>query len=111
MFDIKDSASRHFNGELNIPFQSWVVFPRIRRRDWEDKFGEAVSGRSDVLFAEDLDSSELGNRLRRVGISRLANCGLSKCPTQQLQSVIAAFGDSEVLRPAPNLLMGLWASD
>jgi len=29
MFDIKDSASRRFNGELNVPFQSWVVFPRI----------------------------------------------------------------------------------
>ncbi len=101
MFDIKDSASRHFNGELNVPFQSWVVFPRIRRSEWEHKFGEAVSCRSDVLFAEDLNSSELGSRLRGAGISRLASCGLRECPTQQLQSVIAAFGNSEVLRPAP----------
>jgi AAA domain len=101
MFDIKDSASRHFHGELNVPFQSWVVFPRITRKEWEHKFGEAVSSRSEVLFAEDLNSSELGGLLRRAGVGRLADCGLSECPPQQLQSVVAAFGDSEVLRPAP----------
>ncbi|MCP5076258.1 MAG: AAA family ATPase [Rhodobacteraceae bacterium] len=31
----------------------------------------------------------------------LSAFGLRECPQQQLQSVMAAFGDSEVLRPAP----------
>lgn len=108
MFDIKDSASRHFNGELNIPFQSWVVFPRIRRVDWEHKFGEAVSSRPEVLFSEDINSSELGSRLCKTGISWLAKFGLNECPTQQLQSVMAAFGDSEVLRPGPRPVQPLY---
>lgn len=101
MFDVKDAASRHFNGELNIPFQSWVVFPRIRRRDWEDKFGEAVSARPDVLFCEDLDSSALAERMRRDGIARLATFDMRACPDRQLRSLMAAFGDSAVLRHEP----------
>ncbi len=93
MFDIKDSASRRFNGELNVPFQSWVVFPRIGRGEWEHKFGEFVSARPDVLFAEELNSSHLGIKLRDIGIARLKKFGLSECPPLQLRSVMAAFGD------------------
>ncbi|HEX2448321.1 MAG TPA: hypothetical protein VHK26_09070 [Methyloceanibacter sp.] len=85
MFDIKDSASRHFNGELNVPFQSWVVFPRIGRTEWEYKFGAAISGRADVLFAEDLTSSHLGDRLRKDAAARLERFGLSECPPLQLK--------------------------
>ena len=99
MFDIKDSASRHFKGELAVPFQSWVVFPRIGRGDWEQKFGEAVTGRPDVLFAEDLSSSRLGVRVRETGIARLQRFRLSECPLSQLRSVMAAFGDSQVVHP------------
>jgi hypothetical protein len=101
MFDIKDSASRHFDGELNVPFQSWVVFPRIGRGEWEQKFGEALSSRPDVLFFEDLNSSHLGARLREAGIARLQKFGLSGCPPHQIRSVLAAFGDSDVLHPPP----------
>ena len=100
MFDIKDAATRNFNGDLNIEFQSWVVFPRIGRSDWEDKFGNAVALRPDVIFREDLASSGLGNWLRKKGGDRLATFGLRECPSQQMRSVLAAFGDSEVLRPA-----------
>ena len=99
MFDIKDAATRNFNGDLNIEFQSWVVFPRIGRSDWEDKFGNAVALRPDVIFREDLASSGLGNWLRKKGGDRLATFGLRECPSQQMRSVLAAFGDSEVLRP------------
>jgi hypothetical protein len=101
MFAVKDSATRHFKGELNVPFQSWVVFPRIGRAEWEHKFGEAVSGRPDVIFAEDLNSSQLGIRLREVGIARLGRFGLGECPPLQLRSVMAAFGDSDVLQQQP----------
>jgi hypothetical protein len=97
MFAIKDSASRHFGGELNVPFQSWVVFPRIGREEWKHKFGEAVSARPDVLFVEDVNSSDLGTRLREAGIARLQKFGLTECPSLQLRSVMAAFGDPEVL--------------
>lgn len=101
MFDIKDAASRHFQGELHTPFQSWVAFPRVGRNDWEHRFGEAVPNRSDVLFMEDLESSNLKERMQCEGIERLEKFELKRCPTQQLQSVMAAFGDSEVLRPEP----------
>jgi len=99
MFDIKDAAGRHFGGELNLAFQFWVVFPRITRSEWMDKFGEAVSSRNEVLFADDLESSHLGERLQGRGIDRLAAFGMQSCPAQQMRSVMAAFGDSEVLRP------------
>ena len=101
MFDIKDASTRHFNGELNVPFQSWVAFPRIRRRDWEQKFGSAISSRPDVLFVDELESSALGNHLRRSGIEKLSLFGLAACPPAQLQSVMAAFGDSAALAPPP----------
>jgi hypothetical protein len=67
MFDIKDAATRHFGGELNIGFQSWVIFPKIARSDWEIKFGSADAERPDVVFAEELCSSGLGFLLRREG--------------------------------------------
>ena len=101
MFDIKDAATRYFNGDLNIEFQSWVVFPRIGRSAWEDRFGGAVPERPDVLFTEDLGSSGLATRLRKKGSDRLAAFGLTECPGQQMRSVLAAFGDFEVLRPPP----------
>jgi hypothetical protein len=101
MFDIKDAAGRHFGGEMNIAFQSWVVFPRITRSEWVDKFGEAVSTRNEVVFADDLESSRLGERLQSRGVHRLAAFGMQSCPQQQMRSVMAAFGDSEVLRPPP----------
>lgn len=101
MFDIKDAATRHFGGDLNIAFQSWVAFPRIRRDEWEEKFGDAVPNREDVLFADDLESSSLGERLTQAGAERLGYFGLLTCPPQQLRSVLAAFGDSAVLSPPP----------
>jgi hypothetical protein len=101
MFDIKDASTRHFNGELNVPFQSWVAFPRIRRHDWEQKFGAAISSRPDVLFVDELESPALGKHLRRSGIERLSVFGLNECPPAQLQSVMAAFGDSAALALPP----------
>jgi len=101
MFEIKDGAVRYFGGELNVAFQSWVIFPRITRSEWVDKFGESVSTRYEVLFADDLESSHLKKRLQKRGINRLASFKMQSCPAQQMRSVMAAFGDSEVLRPPP----------
>lgn len=97
MFDIKDVAQRRFGGEMNVPFQFWVAFPRISRAEWEEKFGEAVSGRTDVLFSDDLESSHLGHRLCRKGSDRLRRFDMKACPSRQLASVMYAFGDSGVL--------------
>jgi superfamily I DNA and RNA helicase len=101
MFDIKDSASRRFNGELHIPFQSWVIFTRIKRGDWEYKFGDAIPSRSDVLFQDEIESSRLREILQKEGINRLSYFQLSECPQLQIKSVMAAFGDSEVLASPP----------
>jgi hypothetical protein len=99
LFDIKDASARHFNGDMNVFFQSWVVFPRIRRNAWELKFGDAVATRPDVLYLDDLESSALAERMRRAGVDWLARFGLTECPPQQIQSVLAAFGDSAALAP------------
>jgi superfamily I DNA and RNA helicase len=99
MFDLKDAASRHFNGDLNVPFHSWVIFPSISRSEWDEKFGEAVSTRSDVLFSNDLLSSDLKRRLQHDGIKRLSNFQMTQCPALQMRSIMAAFGDSEILKP------------
>ncbi len=80
MFDIKDAATRNFGGDLNIGFQSWVIFPKIGRSDWERKFGNTVAERPDVIFSEDLCSSGLGLLLRRKGAHLLAQVGLHECP-------------------------------
>lgn len=101
MFDIKDAATRYFGGDLNIAFESWVAFPMIWRTDWEAKFGSAVTERADVLFADDLESSRLGDRMRQNGRRRLGMFQLRECPLKQLESVMAAFGDSAVLAPPP----------
>lgn len=99
MFDLKDAASRHFNGDLNVPFHSWVIFPSISRKEWEEKFGDAVASRPEVLFADDLISSDLRRRLQHDGIRHLAKFELMQCPALQLRSLMAAFGDSEILKP------------
>ncbi|MDD9824690.1 MAG: AAA family ATPase [Gammaproteobacteria bacterium] len=100
MFDVKHAAERHFGGELNVAFECWAVFPRIRRSDWEHKFGDAVSSRTEVLFLDDLESSELGDRMRARGRDRLQQFGIAgPVPEGQIRSLRAAFGDSAVLRP------------
>ncbi len=95
MFDIKDAASRHFGGELNAVFEHWVAFPRIRRSDWEAKFGDELSRRSEVLFADDLESSRLGDRMRSSARKRFE--GRERVPELQVRSLMAAFGDSAAL--------------
>jgi len=103
MFDIRDVASRHFGGDLNAVFEHWVVFPQIERDEWEAKFGELIAGRRDVLFRDDLESSGLVGRLRERATSRLgggdANGGTLLVPPKQMDSQMAAVGDSAVLAP------------
>jgi len=103
MFDIRDVASRHFGGDLNAVFEHWVVFPQIKRDEWEAKFGELIAGRREVLFRDDLESSGLVGRLRERATSRLgggdANGGTLLVPPKQMDSLMAAFGDSAVLAP------------
>lgn len=94
MFDVKDAATRRFEGELNMAFEAWVAFPEISRKAWENKFGENVSSRPEVLFQEDLRSKRLGARMRTNGRNRLSK---KKVPKQQMECLQAAFGDSGAL--------------
>jgi hypothetical protein len=101
MFDIKNAASKFFDGELHLPFQSWVIFPRITRRAWENRFGEAVALRPDVIFSDDLESSRLKEQMQQAGLGRLATYQLSECPPDQLRCTMMAFGDDAAIEPPP----------
>jgi hypothetical protein len=98
MFDIKNAASKHFRESLQVPFQSWAIFPRISRPEWRQKFGDAVSLRNDVLFQDDLRTEQLKARLQRAGVARLKYFGLRQCPRKQMRCVLAALEDSEAMR-------------
>ena len=101
MFDAKNAVERHFGGELNVAFECWVALPRIRRAEWESRFGVLSPSFCGVLFLEDLESSVLGERMRRSGRARLMAVHQERCPAEQFRSLLAAFGDSEVLKPKP----------
>lgn len=99
MFAVKNAATRHFRGEMNICFESWVAFPAIRRAEWEEKFGPAVPQKPEALFRDDLEAPHLAKRMRDMGRWRVRQFGNEHCPPKQIESVMAAFGDSAVLAP------------
>ena len=51
----------------------------------------------EFLFSDDLQSTSLAARLVAVGQKQLSNCGIPRCPADQLDCVWQAFGDSSVL--------------
>ena len=97
MFDIRDAAQGGHHDELTIPFRYWVVFPRITRDDWFNRFGPDAFAPPELLFSEDLVPSDLS---RRLGVSdRSEQDGtISLLPQDQFDALWRAFGDSAVLR-------------
>ncbi len=100
MFDIKDATARAFDGDVQIPFKYWVVFPLIRRSDWIKRFTEAAFCPKEFVFADDVSASKL---LRRLGASDRtdATAQINLCALDQLQCVWRAFGDVSVLYATP----------
>jgi len=98
MFDIKNAAERMLGQSLVIPFQYWVVLPRISRIAWQERWGRAAILPEELLFQDDL--WDLGNRFVEFGRARLRNHGVACWPMNELEAISSAFGDSSVLFPA-----------
>lgn len=107
MFSIRDAACRQFGGDLSVPFAWWVIFPRIQRGEWIAKFGDGPYGEKGVIFAGETETGALARAMFVEGREHLQRFSIATCPEQQLQCVMAAFGDSEaiaatrVAAPAP----------
>ena len=100
MFDIKHSTARYYDRyELDIRFEYWVVWPRIRKTEWHEKFGKDAFGPKEMIFQETLKSSGLEDML--AGDYRIEESIDRESHAQQLQCVLKAFGDSSVLYPEP----------
>ena len=100
MFDIRDSVVRHYGRpELDIRFEYWVVWPRIRQTKWRDKFGEDAFRPPEMIFQETLESSRLKDVL--AGGYMIKESVDRESYARQLQCVSIAFGDSSVLYPEP----------
>lgn len=99
MFDIKDTVERNAPAEIVIPFKYWVMLPSIEREQWLSRWGADCFCPPELLFADDL--TDLVHRLRCVGQDALTKQGLPCWPTDQVQSIWRAFGDSSVLFPRP----------
>jgi len=99
MFDIKDAVERHYPSELILPFKYWVALATISREQWLEKWGAEAFCPPELLFSDDL--STLSQRIQTVGLSDLHKHGLKCWPTDQIQCVWRAFGDSSVLFPRP----------
>jgi hypothetical protein len=99
MFDIKNATEQSYNGDLFLPFKYWVVFPRIGRSDWINRWGANAYCPPELMFSDDI--RELSERLREIGKRQLVNVGLTQWPADQMAAVWKAFGDSAVLYHRP----------
>jgi hypothetical protein len=100
MFDVKDAVERSYAGEFIVPLKYWVVLATISRSQWLEKWGSQAFCPPELLFEDDL--STLGLRLRSKGQTALEQHGLAHWPTDQVQCIWRAFGDSSVLYPKPD---------
>jgi len=100
MFDVRDAVVRSSPSEPTIPFKYWVVLATISRKQWFEKWGCDVFCPPELLFADDIPT--LAQRLHAVGQKALDNAGLPHWPTEEVQSIWRAFGDSSVLFPKPD---------
>jgi hypothetical protein len=100
MFDIKNATEKALDCDIRIPFEYWVVFPFINRRDWFARFGPNAFCPEEFLFADDLNPSNL---LRLLGVTDRQNSNepIELCPLSQLECVWRAFGDTSVLYAGP----------
>jgi hypothetical protein len=99
MFDVKDAVERSCPSQLILPFQYWVVLSNLTRNQWLQKWGSESFCPPELLFADDLTT--LAQRLRSAGQDSLARHEVKCWPTEQIQAVWHAFGDSSVLFPRP----------
>lgn len=99
MFDIKDAVDRSYTKELILPFKYWVMLAAISRQQWFNQWGSEAFCPPELLFRDDLSS--LPDRLRSVGKDALDKHGRQVWPTDQIQCVWRAFGDSSVLFSRP----------
>ena len=97
MFDIKNATEQGIDSDLLLPFRWWVVFPRIQRSAWRDRWGPEGYCPPEFQFADDLP--RLADQIRHAGQKQLANTGIPRWPAEQLAAVWRAFGDSAVLYP------------
>ena len=99
MFDVKDAVQRAWESELLLPFRYWVVLATVTRNQWHEKWGDDCFCPPELLFADDLPL--LAPKLLDCGRSLLQRHGRDCWPTDQIQCVWRAFGDSSVLFPRP----------
>lgn len=100
MFDIKDAVERAYTGQWIVPLKYWIVLAAIQREGWFDKWGRDAFCPPELLFADDLP--RLAERLRGAGQAALDRHELRHWPTDQIQVIWQAFGDSSVLFPRPD---------
>jgi hypothetical protein len=100
MFDIKNATERALDCDVRIPFEYWVVFPMISRRQWSDRFGPHAFCPDEFLFSDDLNPTNL---LRLLGVTDRKDLTqpIKLCPLDQLECVWRAFGDTSVLYAGP----------
>jgi hypothetical protein len=99
MFAAKNATQEACLGELVVPFQHWVIFPNIERDDWLNRWREAAPRSDEFVFGKEL--ADLPKRILHFGRGRLSNAGLAAWPSDQLDAVMLAFGDTSVLHAAP----------
>jgi superfamily I DNA and RNA helicase len=99
MYSVRDAAARFGDEPLEINFEYWITFPRIRRSEW--KWGFLPK---EFLFHEDLD--RLTSRFEQAGAPRRSQYGYATWRASDLDRVMKAFGDSAVLQPSASHRQG-----
>ena len=86
--------------KLTTTHEYWAVFPRIRRADWQAKWGKGTYEPTQLLFADDLDQPAMfADRLRATGEARLPP-GCERHDAAEFALLHRVYGDREVLQPA-----------
>jgi len=99
VFDVKGCVERRLQADMQTPLGAWVLWPRISRESWCNRFTGVDKWPDDWLFEEDIKQSAWIERLTRQARRKMADAGLDLMPRPEWMALGAAFGDNAVLRP------------
>lgn len=101
VFDIKSFIERHTLQNLRTPIIPWVLWPRITRQRWCDKFSSEHDWPSEWLFKAAISSGQWIARICAAGQRQFSEHGLETIPEEERKALGLVFGDNAVLSVDP----------
>jgi len=96
LFALKDAMTAALIRAPKMRLAAWVVWPRITRAAWLERFGTAAFCPAEFLFADDLTTRNIRQKLGATDRDNHTDQPIPMQPVEELEAVLRAFGDSSV---------------